>query len=181
MGAAQDMGLLKEGDLVIQTAGTLTGISGSTDLVKVGIVSAVLAKGSGIGNGTVSGKVRLALTPGDSSKIEPGGDPGDADDDGRRSRCDPPRRRNRDGSSGRNVPRFRYCAAPRDPSHIRGGQRHRDLRHGEVVTLQVRDGLVHRGTGLDAGVEAGHNALRSARGHFHEQTDASDGDGEDGV
>ena len=66
----QEKGLLREGDLVIQTAGTLAGVSGSTDLVKVGIVSAVLAKGR-IGNGTVSGRVRLALTR-DSSKIEDG-------------------------------------------------------------------------------------------------------------
>ncbi len=39
MDVAQDLGLLQEGDLVVQTAGTLTGVSGSTDLVKVGIVS----------------------------------------------------------------------------------------------------------------------------------------------
>ena len=39
MTQAKTMGLLKEGDLVVQTAGTYTGVSGSTDLVKVGIVS----------------------------------------------------------------------------------------------------------------------------------------------
>lgn len=39
MTQAKTMGLLKEGDLVVQTAGTHTGVSGSTDLVKVGIVS----------------------------------------------------------------------------------------------------------------------------------------------
>ena len=33
------MSILKPGDLVVETAGTLTGVSGSTDLVKVGIVS----------------------------------------------------------------------------------------------------------------------------------------------
>ena len=33
------MNILKEGDLVVETAGTLSGVSGSTDLVKVGIVS----------------------------------------------------------------------------------------------------------------------------------------------
>ena len=69
---AQELGLLKEGDLTIQTAGTLAGVSGSTDLVKVGIVSAVLGQGIGIGNGTVSGKVRFAFSPNDSTKIEPG-------------------------------------------------------------------------------------------------------------
>jgi pyruvate kinase len=33
------MKILKQGDLVVETAGTLSGVSGSTDLVKVGIVS----------------------------------------------------------------------------------------------------------------------------------------------
>ena len=150
MGAAQDMGLLKEGDLVIQTAGTLTGVSGSTDLVKVGIVSAVLAKGSGIGNGTVSGKVRIALAPGDSSKIEPGEILVMQD------------------TTAEDLDAIRHAAgivteAPAEASHaaviaqqlgipaISGvANATRDLHHGEVVTLQVRDGLVHRGTGLNA-------------------------------
>ncbi len=35
---AKEMGLLKPDDLVVETAGTLTGVSGSTDLIKVGIV-----------------------------------------------------------------------------------------------------------------------------------------------
>ncbi len=35
---AQNINLLKEGDLVVETAGTLTGVSGSTDLIKVGYV-----------------------------------------------------------------------------------------------------------------------------------------------
>ena len=39
MAKAKELNLLREGDLVIQTAGTHTGVSGSTDLVKVGIVS----------------------------------------------------------------------------------------------------------------------------------------------
>jgi pyruvate kinase len=46
MGVAQDMGLLKDGDLVVQTAGTLSGVSGSTDLVKVGIVPSCSASAS---------------------------------------------------------------------------------------------------------------------------------------
>ena len=44
MNLAQEMGLLKEGDLAIQTAGTLAGVSGSTDLIKVGIVSSKKTK-----------------------------------------------------------------------------------------------------------------------------------------
>ena len=41
MQLAIGMGILKPGDLVVETAGTLTGISGSTDLIKVGIVANV--------------------------------------------------------------------------------------------------------------------------------------------
>ena len=52
MGVAQEMGMLKEGDLCVQTAGTLAGVSGSTDLIKVGIVSAVLGRGTGFGTGS---------------------------------------------------------------------------------------------------------------------------------
>jgi len=36
---AQEMKILKTGDLVVETAGTLTGVSGSTDLIKVAIVN----------------------------------------------------------------------------------------------------------------------------------------------
>nr|WP_269610276.1 pyruvate kinase [Prochlorococcus marinus] len=39
MAMAKKMNILKQGDLVVETAGTLSGVSGSTDLVKVGIVS----------------------------------------------------------------------------------------------------------------------------------------------
>ena len=35
---AKNLNILKPGDLVVETAGTLTGVSGSTDLIKVGIV-----------------------------------------------------------------------------------------------------------------------------------------------
>jgi pyruvate kinase len=44
MGQAQQQGLLKDSDLVVLTAGTLPGVSGSTDLVKVGTVSDLLGR-----------------------------------------------------------------------------------------------------------------------------------------
>ncbi len=69
MGKAQEMGLLKKGDLAVQTAGTLTGVSGSTDLVKVEIVSEVLAKGIGIGKGTIKGKVKIVKSTSDLNNI----------------------------------------------------------------------------------------------------------------
>jgi pyruvate kinase len=72
MGKARELGFLQDGDLVVQTAGTLAGVSGSTDFIKVGIVSAVLSKGTGIGNGSVSGRVRLAESAEAAAAIQPG-------------------------------------------------------------------------------------------------------------
>jgi len=46
MGQAQALGLLTETDLVVQTAGTLPGVSGSTDLVTVGTVGDLLGRTS---------------------------------------------------------------------------------------------------------------------------------------
>jgi pyruvate kinase len=60
LNVAQERGLVSEGDVVVQTAGTLQGVSGSTDLVKVEVVTAVRGKGIAIGQGTtVSGKARV--------------------------------------------------------------------------------------------------------------------------
>tara|TARA_Y100001970_G_scaffold294024_1_gene445975 strand:+ start:2859 stop:4649 length:1791 start_codon:yes stop_codon:yes gene_type:complete len=72
MQIAQEMGILNEGDLVVQTAGTLTGISGSTDLIKVGIVREVIARGISIGEEGVTGKVRIIKKETDLSLIYPG-------------------------------------------------------------------------------------------------------------
>lgn len=60
MGVAQEKGLLQDGDLVVLTAGTLQGVSGSTDLIKVDVVTAVLGRGVGIGEASVSGRARVA-------------------------------------------------------------------------------------------------------------------------
>lgn len=57
---AQEKHLLHEGDLVVMSAGTLQGVPGSTDLIKVEIVTAVLGRGIGIGQGSVSGLARVA-------------------------------------------------------------------------------------------------------------------------
>ena len=64
--AAQAKGLVAEGDLVLIAAGTLQGVAGSTDLIKVEIVTSVMGEGTGIGHGSVNGRARLAP---DSSKL----------------------------------------------------------------------------------------------------------------
>ena len=72
MQIAQELGILKQGDLVVQTAGTLTGISGSTDLIKVGLVRKVVTRGISIGELGVTGKARNIKRNLDLSLISPG-------------------------------------------------------------------------------------------------------------
>ena len=146
MGVAQEQGLLEDGDLVVQTAGTLSGVSGSTDLVKVGIVSAVLGRGTGFGNAAVSGKVRLAQTPEEAASIEPGEILVVAHTTA--SYLEAIRRSGgviteEDGSQ-------RHAAVIGQrlgiPVVVGVANATRDVRQGEVVTLAIRKGLVHRGT-----------------------------------
>ncbi|QZZ18675.1 pyruvate kinase [Leptothermofonsia sichuanensis E412] len=72
LNVAQEKCLLKEGDLVVLTAGTLQGVSGSTDLVKVEVVTAVRGKGVGIGQGSVSGRARVVRSIVETSHFNPG-------------------------------------------------------------------------------------------------------------
>ena len=69
---AQEKLLLSQGDLVVMTAGTLQGIAGSTDLIKVEVVTAVLGHGVGLGQGSVSGRARVAYHGMDISNFNPG-------------------------------------------------------------------------------------------------------------
>jgi pyruvate kinase len=69
---AQENGLLKDGDLVVMTAGTLQGVAGSTDLIKVEVVKAILGQGVGIGQGTTSGRARVAHHVRDLSQFNEG-------------------------------------------------------------------------------------------------------------
>ncbi len=57
---ALEKDLLADGDLVVMTAGTLHKVSGSTNLMKVEVVKAILGQGVGIGQGSASGKARVA-------------------------------------------------------------------------------------------------------------------------
>jgi len=60
MNLAQENNLLADGELVVMTAGTLQGVAGSTDLIKVEVVKSLLGKGTGIGQGVASGRARVA-------------------------------------------------------------------------------------------------------------------------
>ncbi len=68
---AQRTKLLHEGDLVVITSGT-QGVAGSTDLVKVEVVTAILGQGIGIGHGLVTGVAHVARTPQDVAHFNKG-------------------------------------------------------------------------------------------------------------
>ena len=145
MAAAQEQGLLGAGDLVVQTAGTLEGVSGSTDLIKVGIVSAVMGRGVGIGSGTVSGKVRLASTPEDAARLEAGEILVVRETNAayleaiRKAR----------GVIAEEEGRQSHAAVIAErlgvPVIVGVAKATLELRMGEVVTLDVQEGVVHRG------------------------------------
>lgn len=65
-------GYIQQGDLVVLTAGVPVGIPGTTNLLKVEIVSSILAKGVGIGQGSVAGKVKIISTAADLAAVEAG-------------------------------------------------------------------------------------------------------------
>ena len=72
MNVAQEKGFLKEGDLVVMTAGALQGVPGSTDLIKVELVTALLGRGVGVGEGMISSRARVAHSGLEISDFNPG-------------------------------------------------------------------------------------------------------------
>jgi len=58
--AAVKEGLVKQGDLVVLTAGVPVGVPGTTNLIKVHVVGEALVRGTPIGNHVVRGRARVA-------------------------------------------------------------------------------------------------------------------------
>ncbi|MBF2057816.1 MAG: pyruvate kinase [Cyanobacterium sp. T60_A2020_053] len=56
---AREQNLLEDGNVVVMTAGTLQGVAGSTDLIKVEIVKGLLTEGIGIGQGVITGRTKV--------------------------------------------------------------------------------------------------------------------------
>jgi len=57
--AAQDVGCVKNGDLVVISTGIPLKISGTTNLLKVHIAGNIMIKGVGIGNGVAHGRIQV--------------------------------------------------------------------------------------------------------------------------
>jgi pyruvate kinase len=65
MKAAQQQGLVQQGDVVVVTAGIPVGKPGSTNMIKVVNLGKALLQGTGIGHRAVSGKVCVCRTAAD--------------------------------------------------------------------------------------------------------------------
>jgi pyruvate kinase len=72
VGSCLSKGYIKNGDLVVITAGILTGIPGGTNIMKIHAVAKEMAKGMGIGKGIVKGIVRVVIAPEDFNNIQKG-------------------------------------------------------------------------------------------------------------
>lgn len=71
--SALQAGAIKEGDLIVLTAGVPVGLTGTTNMLRVYIVGNVLLKGTGVGQKIVSGKVCVANSSKDvQQKYQPG-------------------------------------------------------------------------------------------------------------
>jgi pyruvate kinase len=60
---ALESGFVKNGELVVITAGVPIGVSGTTNILKVHIVGKVLVQGKGIGGGSITGEICVSRTP----------------------------------------------------------------------------------------------------------------------
>lgn len=65
---AVDLGLAKEGDLILVVAGVPVGESGTTNIMKLQLVGSKLASGQGVGDETVIGKAVVATSADEANK-----------------------------------------------------------------------------------------------------------------
>lgn len=63
---------IEQGDMVVLTAGSPSGISGGTNLIKVHVVGEILVQGMGVGSKPASGHVRIVLRDDDLESVKTG-------------------------------------------------------------------------------------------------------------
>lgn len=66
---ALETGIVKNGDLVVITAGVPAGVTGMTNMIKVHTVADVLASGTGIGRTAVTGRARVVYSEKDLGEV----------------------------------------------------------------------------------------------------------------
>jgi pyruvate kinase len=65
-------GYIKNGDLVLITAGVPVGLSGTTNLMRVHTIGEILLRGTGLGKKPVTGKVRVARNAVEAAQLQEG-------------------------------------------------------------------------------------------------------------
>ncbi|WP_296646431.1 pyruvate kinase [Romboutsia sp. 13368] len=70
--SSKNAGYINNGELVVITAGVPVGISGTTNLIKVHVISEEIVKGIGVGSKTVEGKVRVVKNVQDAVEFNEG-------------------------------------------------------------------------------------------------------------
>jgi pyruvate kinase len=65
---ALESGMVKNGDIVVITAGVPIGISGTTNILKVHVVGKVLVQGKGVVENTITGEICVARTAADANR-----------------------------------------------------------------------------------------------------------------
>ncbi|HZK25132.1 MAG TPA: pyruvate kinase [Oscillospiraceae bacterium] len=63
---------IKNGDLVVITAGVPVGVSGTTNLLRIHTVGEIILRGTGLGKKAVTGPVKVALTAAEAANLEEG-------------------------------------------------------------------------------------------------------------
>ncbi len=70
--AAKKASYLENGELVVITAGVPVGVSGTTNLIKVHVISEEITNGIGVGNKTAEGRARIVSNPSEVLEFEEG-------------------------------------------------------------------------------------------------------------
>ena len=70
--SCKEQGFIQDGELVVVTAGVPTGVSGTTNLIKVHVVSEEICHGIGVGKSTVEGIVRFVRSGEDCENFNEG-------------------------------------------------------------------------------------------------------------
>ena len=70
--AAREAEFIKNGELVVITAGVPVGVTGTTNLIKVHVISEEITTGIGVGSKTVEGRVYIINNPGAALEFEEG-------------------------------------------------------------------------------------------------------------
>lgn len=70
--ASQQAGLIRDGDLVVITAGVPVGVAGTTNLLRVETVGEIITRGTGIGKSAVFGSAAVIKEPSELSEVQEG-------------------------------------------------------------------------------------------------------------